>query len=183
MFVGLLPAWQATRRASLTDDLGDGKGALERIAQAVDAATADRRAGGARDDRAGGRGPARAQRHQSAAGADRLRHARRADARGSRCRRRSTARRNAVARSLSARCSSAWQASPGVRFAALDSQAPLVTRRRLERADRRRPADDGGDRIISRLAFRVAGLLQVLEHPAARPAAPSRTPTCARRRS
>ena len=28
MFVGLLPAWQATRRASLTEDLGDGKGAL-----------------------------------------------------------------------------------------------------------------------------------------------------------
>ena len=28
MFVGLLPAWQATRRATLTEDLGDGKGAL-----------------------------------------------------------------------------------------------------------------------------------------------------------
>jgi putative ABC transport system permease protein len=28
MIVGLLPAWQATRRASLTEDLGDGKGAL-----------------------------------------------------------------------------------------------------------------------------------------------------------
>jgi predicted permease len=28
MFVGLLPAWQATRRTTLTEDLGDGKGAL-----------------------------------------------------------------------------------------------------------------------------------------------------------
>ena len=28
LFVGLLPAWQATRRTSLTEDLGDGKGAL-----------------------------------------------------------------------------------------------------------------------------------------------------------
>jgi hypothetical protein len=28
IFVGLLPAWQATRRSSLTEDLGDGKGAL-----------------------------------------------------------------------------------------------------------------------------------------------------------
>ena len=28
LFVGLLPAWQATRRATLTEDLGDGKGAL-----------------------------------------------------------------------------------------------------------------------------------------------------------
>ena len=28
LFVGLLPAWQATRRTTLTDDLGDGKGAL-----------------------------------------------------------------------------------------------------------------------------------------------------------
>ncbi len=28
IIVGLLPAWQATRRAALTDDLGDGKGAL-----------------------------------------------------------------------------------------------------------------------------------------------------------
>jgi predicted permease len=27
-FVGLLPAWQATRRTTLTEDLGDGKGAL-----------------------------------------------------------------------------------------------------------------------------------------------------------
>jgi predicted permease len=28
LFVGLLPAWQATRRTTLTEDLGDGKGAL-----------------------------------------------------------------------------------------------------------------------------------------------------------
>jgi putative ABC transport system permease protein len=28
LFVGLLPAWQATRRSTLTEDLGDGKGAL-----------------------------------------------------------------------------------------------------------------------------------------------------------
>ena len=28
LFVGLLPAWQATRRTSLSEDLGDGKGAL-----------------------------------------------------------------------------------------------------------------------------------------------------------
>jgi predicted permease len=28
MFVGLLPAWQATRRTTFTEDLGDGKGAL-----------------------------------------------------------------------------------------------------------------------------------------------------------
>jgi putative ABC transport system permease protein len=28
MFVGILPAWQATRRTTLTEDLGDGKGAL-----------------------------------------------------------------------------------------------------------------------------------------------------------
>ena len=28
LFVGLLPAWQATRRMTLTEDLGDGKGAL-----------------------------------------------------------------------------------------------------------------------------------------------------------
>jgi predicted permease len=28
VFVGLLPAWQATRRTTLTEDLGDGKGAL-----------------------------------------------------------------------------------------------------------------------------------------------------------
>ncbi|HEX6163176.1 MAG TPA: ABC transporter permease [Vicinamibacterales bacterium] len=28
IFVGLLPAWQATRRTTLTEDLGDGKGAL-----------------------------------------------------------------------------------------------------------------------------------------------------------
>ena len=28
LFVGLLPAWQTTRRTTLTEDLGDGKGAL-----------------------------------------------------------------------------------------------------------------------------------------------------------
>ena len=28
MLVGLLPAWQAGRRTTFTDDLGDGKGAL-----------------------------------------------------------------------------------------------------------------------------------------------------------
>ena len=31
VFVGLLPAWQATRRTTLTDDLGDGKGALSGV--------------------------------------------------------------------------------------------------------------------------------------------------------
>ena len=156
LFVGLLPAWQATRRTTLTEDLGDGKGALSGSlkpwmrqlligAQAAlvmivlaGAALLVRSAINLQQEPIGfdtrGVLTARDRAAGRAVPVSRHERARRID-----------------------RCSQSVQASPGVTFAALDSQAPLVGARRLERTARRRR-----DRAThpKRLALRHPGLFR-----------------------
>ena len=163
MFVGLLPAWQATRRTTLTEDLGDGKGALSGSlkpwmrqlligAQAAlvmivlaGAALLVRSAINLQQEPIGfdTRGVLTARIALPAAQygiAGRAREAR-------------------IGRS-----SIACRPSPGVKFAALDSQAPLVARRRLERPVRRRTAGTA-DLILSDSHFVTPGYFSVMNNP------------------
>ena len=138
IIVGLLPAWQATRRASLTEDLGDGKGALsgslkpwmrQLLIGAQAAIVMIVLSGAALLVRSA------INLQQEPIGFDTQRRADRADrVAGGAVR---IAER--VARGLSAGAR-ARGASPGVRFAALDSQAPLVDARRIKRPVRPRAA-------------------------------------------